>query len=617
MKKYFYLFFVLPVLAFGQIKKDNYDYFVQFNTHRFAQKVNIDSLLNHKAIKTITGEEAKAQLSEFSSFIDKSKAVTLHGNFTDTIPYYQINMPLLDVKGLNGFIQKKVDQSNETKSDSIPATIKMYPKYRIYSPKNADYTLAWDDKNLVVFGLLNANKRDHAMPVGEVSIDSLAVVDTAYAERVNPEEVVVDMPVETQVVDEAAQAADTAAVVIEATEPEVYDDEYYKKIQAEYEKASQLVRIERQIKQETQLAMLFENGYVVPTSDKVKADSDISIWVNYQSVLDKMSRFNYLYPVTHTVPFYESKYSTKGMNADFYFENEKARIEQSIELSEPMAKIMRKMISKKTNKNTFKFFPGQEPLAYMSYHVNTAEVLKNYPLLMEETLSKFSLERQDVEIITDLFSTIIDEEAAATILDGDISMFLHNIKSYEETIASTTYNDEYEEVKEEKTITKTKPVFSVVVTSTHPTMADKLLNLGLRKNLFQKVNDYYLVKKSEEIGGLIIKKEGDVLVFTNELEHTRVNQQSDFSKKVKKNLSKNYMYGNFDVRNFIKNYFLNQDLGKDTAKFIQLSNRFKNIEFKASNKLEDNRMKMQIELNSNLSDKNIILQTLDLINLLK
>ncbi|MCL9804037.1 hypothetical protein NAT51_00775 [Flavobacterium amniphilum] len=620
MKKYFYLLLMLPVLTFGQVKKQNYDYFVQFNTQRFAQKVNIDSLLNHKAVKMITGEEAKTKLSEFASFIDKSKAVTLHGNFTDTIPYYQINMPLLDVKGLNGFIQKKVDESNEAKNDSIPATIKIYPKYRVYSPKNADYTMAWNDNNLVVYKLLEPNYnsfREISFDSAAVAVDTaMVVVDTAAYEVVEElKEKQIGDPEEFDVAPPAVVEDD--AVVDTVVADSIYNEEYYKKLDEEYEREKQLKRIEDQVKQEAQLATMFENGFVAPTSDKVKTDSDISIWFNFQSVFDKINSFKYMLHSMPTVPIYKSVYTIEGMYADFYFEDQKARIEYSAEYSEPMAKIARKIINRKPNKDIFKFFPKEEPLAYMSYHFDTGEMLKNYPLLMEQSFSQLPLDSQDVEIINDFFTTVIDEKETAKLLDGDISMFLHNIKTYDETITTTSYNEEYEEVEEEKVVKKTKPVFSFVITSTHPTMADKLLKLGLRKNLLQKENEYYFVKKSAEFGGLFIRKEGDAIIFTNGLDYLKDNGKSDFSKKVKKQLSKNYMYGNFDMRNFIKSYFLNQDLGTDTAKYIQLSNRFKNIEFKASNKLENNKTKMLLELNSNLSDKNIILQTLDLFTLLK
>lgn len=56
--------------------------------------------------------------------------------------------------------------------------------------------------------------------------------------------------------------------------------------------------------------------------------------------------------------------------------------------------------------------------------------------------------------------------------------------------------------------------------------------------------------------------------------------------------------------------------GKETEKLLKISNQFKNIAFKSSNKLDGNKMKVEMEMNSNFSDKNIILQTLDLVDFL-
>ena len=85
---------------------------------------------------------------------------------------------------------------------------------------------------------------------------------------------------------------------------------------------------------------------------------------------------------------------------------------------------------------------------------------------------------------------------------------------------------------------------------------------------------------------------------------------------MKKDLSKNYFYGNFEIQRFFKSYLLNQDLGSDTAKMVRLGNQFKNMEFKASNKLNNHIMKLEMDINSNFSNENIVLQMLDLIDFL-
>ena len=621
MKKIFYFLFLFPVLVFSQEKLEKYDYFVQFNTQQFAKKVNIDSLFNHKVFKSVNQADSDFKLNDFISFIDKSNPVTIHGNFTDSITYYQMTFPLKDVNGWNAFIQNKVNNNNSKTTDSIKEVIKTNSKYTVYSPKKDDFTMAWNDGNFIIYGLVETNNNFTNADFSDAMLvaDSAAVVvDEEYYED-SPVEVIeieevapIEEIVEKRIGVEEAISEDENIEVVEAVE-----DEEYKKWIASFEKEQAEQRIQKQEKQEEQIALLFENGFVTPTSTKLSTNADIASWINYEAVYGKMSSFYYLLgSINSNNGINNSNNSIKGMNVDFYFENNKARMEQKVEYSESLANVMQKVVARKPNKNIYNYFPKQEPLAYFSYHSSTEELLKNYPEIMEQLLSNMPIDKQDTEIITDLISTIVDEEATATLFVGDISMFLHAMESYESTFMSRTYDENYEEVEEEKTITKTRPIFTMIMTSTHPKMGDKLLNLGVRKNLLQKGDGYYLINQSEDLGDMIILKKGDVMVFTNGLNYLNDGSKSDFTKKVKKDLSKNYFYGNFEMQRFFKAYLLNQDLGSDTAKMIRLGNQFKNMEFKASNKLNNHIMKLEMEINSNFSNENIILQTLDLIDFL-
>ena len=630
MRTYFYLLLALPFLLFSQKNSDKHDYFIQFNTPQFAKKVTIDELFNHKAFKSFNKENSDFKLNEFISYINQSKPVVIHGNFTDSIAYYQMTFPLKDIKGLTSFIQKKVDKTNSNATDSIVDAIKTHSKHNVYSPKNSDYTIAWNNDVFIIYGLLESNNK----PIYDYGLaaDSTAVAyDEQYFE---------DAPVEVVDVEELKENAPEAVeeLIIEkklGEEPAVvqmyeieeetedgesetnYDDSYYNNWLEESRKEQELNQIQKQIKQEEQIALLFENDFEFPSSNKINTKADISSWVNYQSVFGKMNSFYNLFRTfTTNLNAALSKHTINGMGLDFYFENNKARIEQTVEYSEPLAKVMEKIIARKPNKNSYNYFPKETPLAYMSYHSSTEQILKSYPEIMEQILANLPLEKQDTEIITDLISTVIDEEATATLFDGDFSMFLHSMEPYEYTFTGISYDENYEEVKEEKTITKTRPVFTMVMTSSHPTMGDKLLNLGVRKNVLIKEGNNYIMKDFTEVGTITLLKDGDIFVITNGLNYLNNGSKSDYSKQVKKELSKNYFYMNFDIQRFMKSLLMNQDLGKDTEKILKMSDQFKNIEFKSSNKIEDNKTKINMEMNSNFSDKNIILQTLDLIDYL-
>ena len=631
MRTYFYLLLALPVLLFSQNNSEKHDYFIQFNTPQFAKKVNIDELFNHKAFKSFNKENSDFKLNDFISYINQSKPVVIHGNFTDSIAYYQMTFPLKDAKGLTNFIQNKVDKINTNATDSIVDAIKIHSKYSVYSPKNNDYTLAWNNNNFIVYGLVENN---YAQP--KYAYDYSAEVDSAavaYDEEYYEEEYE-DAPIEVIEVEEVG-VEEVEDIVLppapvqrpleavtdenwEDDEETDYDDDlYYNKWLADRENEVIQERREKQVKQEEQVALLFDNDFVFPSSDKINTKADISSWVDYQSVYGKMNSFYYLFrtftPNQNTASY---KNVVKGMNVDFYFENDKARMEQTVEYSESLAKVMGKIIDRKPNKNSYNYFPKETPLAYMSYHSSTEQVLKSYPEITEQILANLPFDQQDTEIITDLVSTIVDEEATATLFDGDFSMFLHSMEPYEYTYTGISYDEDYNQVKEEKTMTKTRPIFTMIMTSTHPTMGDKLLNLGVRKNVLVKEGNHYVVKEFTEVGKLALLKDGDVFVITNGLNYLNNGSKSDFSKQVKKELSKNYLYGNFEMQRFMKSMLMSENFGKDNEKMLKVSNQFKNIEFKSSNKIKGNKMKVEMEMNSNFSDKNIILQTLDLVDYL-
>jgi len=255
MKKYFYLLLILPLLTFSQEK--NYDYFVQFNTPQFAKKVDIDSLFNHKVFESFNKEDSKLKLKEFISFIDKTKPVIIHGNFTDSIPYYQISLPLRDEKGLQHFIQNKINEAKQDSSyvvsnDSIPDAIESYAKYQIYSAKKDGYSIAWNKDCLIIYGLLDGYDKQRFT---ETELTDTPVVDAV--ETVEEEPQTENEIIENPTTESVEIAGDAEESENEATEE--YDDEYYKKQEEKYLKEQELARIEKQVKQEEQIALLFKD----------------------------------------------------------------------------------------------------------------------------------------------------------------------------------------------------------------------------------------------------------------------------------------------------------------------------------------------------------------------
>lgn len=585
MKQFFTLIILFTFsLIHSQTLSKKQDYFIQFNGSQLSKKVNVAEVLNHSLLKNAK-EKMKLDINEYADLIKLDQKITAHGNYSDSIPYYQITIPIKNRNDIKNFLVQK----DKEKDSSGRSLIEDFGQYSVYNSGDKKTTMAWNDSHLVIFGLTKSysyNDYTTAPPV----MDSVAVEAT---------DVVIDVPVESSI--------DTTYVD--------YSDNYY----ANYQKEQTSFDSIQAISQNRFIKLLFENGFTVPASDKVHENADISCWVDYGAAL---SGFNSAYMALAQFTTYNKFFPSqknwgnfvKGINVDFYFDNDNARIEEIVEYSKPIADLVGKISNRKVNKNIFNYFPAQKPLGYLTYHFNTKEMLNSFPTLSAEIFNNPYILKEDIGVATDLISTIIDEEATATLFDGDLSMFLYDVAEKEVTTKTYEYDENFEYKEVVKTIKKAVPLFSVIFTSTHPTFGDKLIQLGVRKKGLTQKGNYYEIKGTQEFGNLFIFKEKDVVIIGNSIDHIFPKENS-FSKEVKKELKQNYFAAQVSMDKLVTAYSNSGEAKQSDIKSLnRLAQQFTDVTLYSAKKLVDNKLKFELKLNSSKGDKNIILQTLDLVD---
>lgn len=620
------LLFLVSILTFGQVSQKQ-DYFVQFNGSQFANKVAITDVFKHKAFDSF--KKSDFNIDEYSKFIEFNGNITVHGNFTDSIPYYQITFPIKSSSEVTAFIENKIASKVET--DSVFREIISLDTYKLYSTTSEKYSIAWNEKHLIIVEFLKPTLSNYETVSHTNEYETEEVYVEEWDEEEENEAIEAVEAVEVVSVEEWNEEEETEAVEavsveewneeaeVETEESEEYDydqedNEYYAQIEAEKQ--------ERILKQNEYIATLFDGVFQVPVSEKITKEADVSVWVNYGSsysaIFNTFGSSRYLrglFPKTFNSSL-ES--AIKGLNYDFYFKNDKATVVQSVEYSNVLASIMKRIVNRKINSKMFNYFPKTTPMGYFSYHINSEEMLKGFPEISEQIYgSMFSIDNKDISIVTDLIATIIDEEAIATMFDGDLSMFLHDIQEKETTYTTYEYDEDYEEVEVEKTIKKQLPVFSFVFTSTHPTLGNKLIDLGVRKNMLEENDGVYLIKGTSDMGDLQLIKDGNVVVITNGLDYLNNNKTSNYSTSIKKQLKNNYLYGDLNLKQLIERFSTKETLEGDKTKMLQVAEKFQNVNFNSSKKIINNKLFFEMSIQTTKNDKNIILQTLDLFEMLK
>ncbi|CAD0001527.1 hypothetical protein [Flavobacterium chungangense] len=593
MKQFFtFLILLTFTLAHSQTLSPKQDYFVQFNGSQLSKKVSIAEVLNHSVLKKYKDGKMNLDINQYADLIKLDQKITVHGNYSDSIPYYQVTIPIKDKNAIKNFL---IQKNKENDSLGKPL-IEDFGQYSVYNSPDKKTTVAWNDSYLVFFGLTKKHEyKDYSYP--EVEVDSAATAVTGDASEVS------EVVVETNEV----PVVDTAYVD--------YSDNYYANFQKEQIAFDSI----QAISQNRFVKLLFENGFTVPASEKVHQNADISCWVDYGTAI---SSFNTAYAALARFTTYNKFLPgqnnlgnfVKGINVDFYFDNDNARVEEIVEYSKPMADIVGKISNRKVNKNIFNYFPAKKPLGYMTYHFNTKEILNSFPAFSTEIFSNPYILKEDISVATDLISTIIDEEATATLFDGDISVFLYDVVEREVTSKTFEYDENYESKEVVKTIKKAIPQFSVIFTSTHPTFADKLIQLGVRKKGLVQKGNYYEIKGTQEYGNLFIFKDKDVVVVGNNIDAIFPKDNS-FSKEVKKELKQHYISAKVSLDKLVTAYSNTGEAKESEIKsFNRLTQQFTDVTLYSAKKLTDNKLKFELKLNSSKGDKNIILQTLDLVD---
>ncbi|KAF2509057.1 hypothetical protein [Flavobacterium foetidum] len=612
MKQLYSLFLLFAsILTFGQANLDKYDYFVQFNGNQLSKKVEVDQVLNHPIITKFTSKTPDFDFRKYTSIIKLDQKITIHGSFLDSVPYYQVTIPIKNKEDVKQFLVENLKAEQNAIQD--------FGKYAVFTPKGVKRTLAWNDNFFVIFELTKRLPTKFYKEESAISaVDSVATIDYFENDTIAEAPAVYDVPappVYTSPKDEApavTEVSPKASDIILDVDP--YDQnpyETYSAEQAEFDR--KLAENQSKI-----IKQLFENGFTAPTSSKITIGADISSWVDYGGMISTLYSA-YSYPMRLFGGF--DKYLpmqknfgnfVKGINLDFYFDNDNARIEEIVEYSKEIAEAVSKIGNRKINKNIFNYFPANKPLGYMSYHFNTEEALEKFPSLMTDMFQNPKFTKEDIVVITDLISTIVDEKATAKLFDGDLSAFLHDVKEVEVMTKKYGYDENYEEKITEEKEKKTIPLFTVVFTSTHPTFGDKLLQLGVRKKLLAQNGNYYQILGTKEYGDMYILKDKDVVAVSNTLDYFGKGNGS-FVKETKKDLSRNAIFGQLNISQTIKAFGQNAK-DDELNKMNRFASQFSDFTMESPKKLIDNKFKFVFKLNSLQNDKNIILQTLDLAN---
>ena len=388
------------------------------------------------------------------------------------------------------------------------------------------------------------------------------VVEDAAEAVVVEEEIVVE-----KIEDDEEYIEET---IIESTESEYdengyYNDDYYNE---DYYKKQEERRLEREAKQEERrkenlvtvvekaksiLTGTYAQGNILSNRDYVSSigsdKEEASFWLNdfgnlYMEAMPALfggTSSNNPYKIFN----FSRLYGGMSLTAKLNFEADKASVITLYKMNDEMASFNREMYNGKMNSNFYKYFNEDQMQGYFSINASTEGILKAYPKMIDAMFTGVEKDHLEdlVPIATRLVSLLLDEEAIAKMVRGDMLFVMNGIEQKEVTYTTYEYDENYESTEVTKTKMETIPNFLFMVTSEEKEIFDRLMRIGTNEGVVTFENGFYQVNIPDVPFSLSMLFKGNTLLIGNSAKDIMAISNGSFNAKVsskhKKRIAKN------------------------------------------------------------------------------
>lgn len=246
-----------------------------------------------------------------------------------------------------------------------------------------------------------------------------------------------------------------------------------------------------------------------------------------------------------------------SLNAKLFMDKQSFRISTGLELAKEQADSYKKIMNRKLNKNFLKYVNSDKAIGFMSYSIDSKAYLEEFPKLLKQTYGSILGGKMDeeIELGSDLFSLLLDEEAVSKVVKGDALFVINGLNSKEVTYTTYEYDDDYNRKEVTKTKKETLPDFLFMFSSEDTRLIDKLIKYGIHKNYVSvDQNIYKIEEKKSPIDIYFMIKDGIVFFGNSIAEMKSINSNAfdaSISKTHKTLLSKNNFSFLFNAKNLV------------------------------------------------------------------
>jgi hypothetical protein len=246
-----------------------------------------------------------------------------------------------------------------------------------------------------------------------------------------------------------------------------------------------------------------------------------------------------------------------SLNAKLFMDKQSFRISTGLELAKEQADSYKKIMNRKLNKNFLKYVNSEKAIGFMSYSIDSKAYLEEFPKLLKQTYGSILGGKMDeeIELGSDLFSLLLDEEAVSKVVKGDALFVINGLNSKEVTYTTYEYDDDYNRKEVTKTKKETLPDFLFMFSSEDTRLIEKLIKYGINKNYVSVDQNIYKIEEKKSPIDIYFMIKNGIVFFGNSLTEMQSINSNTFNASISKThktlISKNNFSFLFNAKNLV------------------------------------------------------------------
>ncbi|MFL0062125.1 hypothetical protein [Tenacibaculum maritimum] len=312
----------------------------------------------------------------------------------------------------------------------------------------------------------------------------------------------------------------------------------------------------------------------------------------------------------------KNKYTVESMVAHLFVNKNDITFSTEIFFNNALAKSLRKIYNSKLNKSFLNYIDTNKALSYLSFSINTSNLLKEYPNIIVNTYgSLFPKIKEEATVASDLINLFLDEEAIGKLVTGDTVLILNDLKEEEVNYTTYDYDKDFKKTENVKTKKELRPSFLFMLGTENKDLITKLSLLSAKHNTTTTYDKYFKVSSLKEKLpiDLFFTTKDDIFFVTNSEKQIKDIANDTFVSNVKKHqslLRKNSSVAYIDINGILAKLPSNSN-SYEVKLATKVMTTFKEV-YITTGSVKGKRMKSELKINLKESSKNPLEVLLDL-----